>query len=91
VGNFLEGGGIAVTLDEAGNEFEDFLLPPGDRHGGIIANKKRIGTTGVPFPIREGWGGLSCNGRRVGEFSRMCFSFGREGEIVGVGRRKCGC
>jgi hypothetical protein len=32
--DLLEGRGIAVSLDEAGDEFEDFLLPPCNRHSG---------------------------------------------------------
>jgi len=41
-GDFLIGRGIAVALHETGDEVEHFFLPPGDRHGSSIANKKGI-------------------------------------------------
>ncbi len=41
-GDFLIGGGIAVALDETGDEVENLFLPPGDGHGLSIAKKKRI-------------------------------------------------
>ena len=41
-GDFLIGGGIAVALDETGDEVENLFLAPGDSHGSSIANKKGI-------------------------------------------------
>jgi hypothetical protein len=44
--DFLVRRRVAIFLREAGEEIDDFFLPPCDSHAEIVANKKRIA---IPF------------------------------------------
>jgi hypothetical protein len=73
-GDFLIRGGLAVALDEVGDEVENLFLPPGDGHGSSIANKKRIESEKFAPEQKSATGGGEFEIWRCGRSVRGWFS-----------------